>query len=217
MNYSPDQKLLRAERLKKLRKMTHLSRKAFSNKHSISQGTLQNWETARFGGLTEKGAHIMIESLRMENLYCSFEWLMYGVGNSPIIDSEAIKLPIAKPSTHNQTDIIKEELKLFTSQKQQTKHFYVTDDAMTPLYMPGTTLAGKTRLGKDICSVVNKVCIVETSNHTTLLRYIRKGTEHNRFDLISLNNKTRVEQAFILNTELVSATPISWVRTEDNL
>ena len=46
----------RAKRLKRLRKITTLSRKLFSEKYGISPGTLQNWETARFGGLTEKGA-----------------------------------------------------------------------------------------------------------------------------------------------------------------
>ena len=47
--------------------MTHYSREAFAEKYQISQGTLQNWETARFGGLTEKGGALYdqdIESRR---------------------------------------------------------------------------------------------------------------------------------------------------------
>ena len=56
----------RANRLKRLRRMTGMSRKDFSTRYHISQGTLQNWETGRFGGLTEKGARVILRAFRQE-------------------------------------------------------------------------------------------------------------------------------------------------------
>ena len=52
-------KEMRAQRLKRLRKTTGLSRKDFSKKYDISPGTLQNWETAR-------GANMLTENRRMQ-------------------------------------------------------------------------------------------------------------------------------------------------------
>ena len=46
---------LRANRLRKLRGMMGLSRKALYQQYRIPVGTLQNWESARFGGAIRKG------------------------------------------------------------------------------------------------------------------------------------------------------------------
>ena len=46
----------RARRLHILREMTGLSRDKFQQRYGIARGTLQNWESARFGGLTVAGA-----------------------------------------------------------------------------------------------------------------------------------------------------------------
>ena len=56
---SVDKKTLavqRAKRLIMLREMSELSRNTLYKRYNIATGTLQNWENARFGGLSEKGA-----------------------------------------------------------------------------------------------------------------------------------------------------------------
>ena len=74
----------RAKRLRKLRAMAGLTRKAMTEKYQIPPGTLQNWEMPRFGGLSERGAHQVIQALTLEGVYARFEWLMMGVGNAPM-------------------------------------------------------------------------------------------------------------------------------------
>ena len=86
VNLSTSSKEMRAQRLKRLRKTSGLSRKDFSKKYNISPGTLQNWETARFGGLTEKGANLIISALKCEKIFCTFEWLMYQSGSGTKFD-----------------------------------------------------------------------------------------------------------------------------------
>ncbi|MEE3003071.1 MAG: hypothetical protein VX335_01840 [Pseudomonadota bacterium] len=217
MNNSPEQKILRATRLKKLRKMTHYSRKAFSEKYNVSQGTLQNWETARFGGLTEKGANIMIQALSNEGLFCSFEWLMYGLGSSPIISETSIKRHNYNESVSAvpQDQVIEKELDLYVSLTPDATTIKVIDDSMEPYFCSGQILAGRKRTGKKIDNLINKTCIVETSGKK-LLRYIKKGTISNCYNLICLNRDSKVDEPFIYNAVLQSAAPITWVRSPDN-
>lgn len=214
MNNSPEQKILRAARLKKLRKMTHYSRKAFSEKYNVSQGTLQNWETARFGGLTEKGANMMIQALNNEGLFCSFEWLMYGLGSSPILTDNINKNKVDGFKNLPQETIIQEELELFKSLTPDTIHFTVYDNSMEPYFCAGQVLAGRKRTGKNIDSLINKTCIIETAD-ATMLRYIKKGTNQNSYNLLCLNRDCQIDQPFIYNANLISAAPITWIRTPD--
>jgi len=217
MNQSPEQKRLRAARLKKLRKMTHHSRKAFSEKYAISQGTLQNWETARFGGLTEKGAHTMITALGKEGLFCSFEWLMYGVGNSPVLTAHSSK----KPTPPTQTEIkyeeerVKAQLALFCNLNPTTLNRQITDKTMEPYFYVGQLVAGRKRTGKDIEKLLNKPCIIELADNHVVLRYLRKGAKPNSYHMVCLNKDAPIAEPFVYNAQILSAAPITWVRTID--
>ena len=66
----------RATRLKTTREMTGLTRKKFQDRYGIPKGTLQNWESARFNGLTVKGANVIINAFLAEGINCSAEWLL---------------------------------------------------------------------------------------------------------------------------------------------
>ena len=133
----------RAKRLKRLRKMTGLSRKAFSIKYNISQGTLQNWETARFGGLTEKGAKIILKSLREEGIHCNFEWLMYGAGQSPSILGKLYTEfnPLSEPKTKMKKSMIPDELAMFFQLHPDAISICIEDDAMESLRCAFTNTA----------------------------------------------------------------------------
>lgn len=218
MNHSPEQKRLRAARLKKLRKMTHHSRKAFSEKYHISQGTLQNWETARFGGLTEKGAHTMITALGKEGLFCSFEWLMYGVGNSPILTAHHTKKSTSSASqqeNYTEEERVAEQLKLFCDLNPNTLDMRVPDNTMEPYFHAGQVVAGRKRTGKEIEKLLNKPCIIELADNTKVLRYLRKGAKPNSYHMVCLNKDAPVEEPFVYNAQIISAAPITWVRSLD--
>lgn len=82
-----DPKILSLEqgkRLKYLREITHLSRRAFALKHSFSPSTLQNWEEGRYEcGITEKTALTFLRVFKTENIDFSINWLIYGEGEPP--------------------------------------------------------------------------------------------------------------------------------------
>lgn len=84
---STDFKKARGERVRYLREiLLRLNRKEFCLRHPIiSDGTLLNWEYARYGGLSMKGAYALQEIFKKEGiLNCTIEWLLHGIGETPI-------------------------------------------------------------------------------------------------------------------------------------
>ncbi len=73
----------RGKRLKFVRKLAGLSRKQLEKKYGISANTVQSWEVAKKGGLTERGAHRILAVIQKEGINCSIEWLLYGTGAPP--------------------------------------------------------------------------------------------------------------------------------------
>ncbi|MBT4884851.1 MAG: hypothetical protein HON55_01705 [Legionellales bacterium] len=214
MNSTLEQKNLRASRLKKLRKMTNHSRKDFATKYNISPGTLQNWETARFGGLTEKGAKIMLEALDSEKIFASFEWLMYGIGESPLIQNVSYSNTIIHDKNHNQSkeEIITKELNMFLSLNKNSLHSYIEDNSMEPFYKTGALVAGRIRKASDIKSLVNRACIVITDSNEKMVRYLKPGSKDNLYNLIFLNHDTEQQISCLNDVTILEAAPISWIR-----
>ena len=221
-----DNKLLpaiRGQRLKHLRKMTGLSRRAFSEKHGLSPNTLQNWEDGKASGLTEQGARRMILALQEEGIQASTKWLLYGNGTKPFIFSDKIyeadasppaeEIEIAKGSIEELT--IMAELQAFRAFYKDTIDIIVNDDAMVPYFIPGDYVAGRKRYNEDIQSVYNQPCIVETTTGETYLRYLRGGTRAGYYTLLCSNLQTVIDEPVFNNIELISATPIIWHRRKD--
>src|ERR1700761_2930067 len=119
MHINKNSKLIhdRAERVKFLRKeILRLSRPELARRYHLSTGTIQNWEDARHGGLTENGANKIIEILSSINIQCDLQWLMYGLGKKPIgyfdIKGSVIKHN-EKTSSNALANQISDELALF--------------------------------------------------------------------------------------------------------
>jgi DNA-binding transcriptional regulator YiaG len=204
----------RANRLKRLRKMTRKSRKAFSELYGISQGTLQNWETARFGGLTEKGAHIILKALKNEGIHCNFEWLMYGAGTGPNIG--ALLVPNDAPSKRTKTTSIDDDLNVFKQLNENTIHMYVNDDTMTPYYSKGELVAGIIHKAEAIAQCIGHICIVKPIEWPQQIKLVRKSSKENAYHLIALNPLTLDRHANLHDVELEFCAPITWVRKEDS-
>lgn len=76
----------KAARLRFARSLTSLNRQQFCQKHQIIYATLSIWENKKIkhgNSLTPKGAEIIITALRMHNIICSLDWLLYNIGHAP--------------------------------------------------------------------------------------------------------------------------------------
>ena len=216
----------RAKRLKSLRKMTRLSRNIFSSRYGIPSGTLQNWESARFGGLTEKGAKIILSAIKAEGIHCNFEWLMYGIGSNPQLTDKLfenihththINETSNNQETHANTQIaaITQELLVFRKLNPNAVDFVVRDNGMDPLFTPGEYVAGCRRYQENISTAIGQNCIIQAASGEMLLRHLRQGSALDLYTLLCINPLGQVEHPVIYNIKLTYAAPVIWARRLD--
>lgn len=74
----------RAKRVWRLRQLTGLVRDEFARRLGLDAERLENWEKS-YADISEQEAKALSDSLRKEGIYCSGEWILQGLGNSPRI------------------------------------------------------------------------------------------------------------------------------------
>lgn len=211
----------RGKRLKSLRMMAGLSRKALEDKYSVSASTMQSWEDAKAGGLTEKGAKRAIEVFRQEGIRCTVDWLLYGIGLPPQLSDKLFAQQIHLQETVEERIEISEEraivneLLAFRQHNPDAVEFIVPDEGLAPLFRKGDYIAGKRRYGEAIAQVVGMDCIIETKENEVLLRRLKVGSQAGLFTLICLNPDATVSEFALHDREILSAAPVIWLRRKD--
>lgn len=209
----------RGKRLKTARLMAGLTRKGLEKKYGISASTIQSWEAAKAGGLTERGVTRVIPILRQEGIFCSSEWLLYGVGNPPqptnvhTQRTEESNAPILPELPEDK--VIVQELLAFRELNVNVVDLIVTDDGMGPHFQTNDYVGGKRRTGDDISELIGVDCIVETSNNEIFLRHLRPGSRSGVYTLICTNPDTTVPVPTLYDQQLLSAAPVIWHRRHD--
>ena len=229
MNSQQASKEARAKRLKALRKMSLLSGKRFFERYGIPRGTLQNWETARFGGLSEKGARTVLKAFKAEGIFCTFEWLMHGIGPGPRIQNPVLigenpdgvvqseEADQATDFNERQADAISKELLLFREHQTDAVDFVVHDDAMEPCFKEGDYVAGCRRHRDNIQTAIGLDCIVQTVSGDVLLRRLREGNAPDLYTLAAINPDTMVQAPYVYDVKLYFAAPVIWIRRPDRI
>jgi len=212
----------RAERLLCLREMSGLSRDKIQHRYGIARGTLQNWESARFGGLTVKGAKSMLKAYLAEGIVCDLDWLLHGIGQGPIykkkdslvqIQRDGLKNIMATNGwSDNRTTAIAQELLYFRNSHTHAIDMMVQDDAMSPFYNQGDYIAGIKAYQSDVENLVGKHCIVQTVEHGLMIRQLHRGSKLNRFSLQALNLETK-KSTYLPDVEIMFAAEVIWVRS----
>ena len=214
----------RGKRLKSLRMMTGLTRKAMQEKYDLSAGTLQGWEDGRYGGLTRKGAERILSAIIGEGVHCNLDWLLFGTGIGPhMMDTVG-----CNPSddsgkyTNNPNNVpsveiasIMDELLHFRKRNPGVIDMMIGDDGMYPHYQIGDFVAGRRRTNDRIAGLWGLDCIVQTSNGEVLLRRLRKGSSPHTYTLVCTNENTSVLEPVKYDVSLVCAAPVIWLRRKD--
>lgn len=222
LNTRIDHSAAQGIRIKRLRNLTCLSRRAFALKHHISPGTLQNWEDGRYNGLTKSAVKQLLAALRAENILCSATWLVTGDGNEPIFsppqnhsDVHSDSLVVPTHALNDEMRIITEEIKLFNQLNANSHVTILTDDTMEPHYQKGNLVAGKRRYHADIKALINQTCIIQLQTGIVVIRQLEASREENLYNLIATNQSTQVNPANYYNQAIFSAAPIIWIRKKD--
>lgn len=211
----------RGKRLKTARMMAELTRNGLEAKYGVSASTIQSWEAAKAGGLTERGAQRIVPILEQEGIFCSTDWLLYGIGAPPQPKANDVNTtspsaasspyPVAAP----EDKAIIQELLHFRDLHPNAIDYIIRDDGMKPYFAPNDLIAGKRRRGPDISRLVGMDCIIETINNEVLFRRIKPGTRNGLYTLICTNPDTTVSTSTLYDQELISAAPVIWHRRRD--
>lgn len=208
----------RGQRLKSLRMMTGLSRKAFEEQYHISASTIQSWEDAKAGGLTEKGARRVISVFKEEGIRCGVDWLLYGIGTPPQLSNKLFENPGDRPEpieVPTEDRAIVNELLVFRQNNPDAVEYIIIDDGMSPAFAVGDYVAGKRRSSLHLDSVIGKNCIVETRDNEILFRRVKAGSKSGVYTLTCVNPDTSVRDITLYDRELLSAAPVIWHRKKD--
>jgi transcriptional regulator with XRE-family HTH domain len=210
----------RGRRLKSLRKMADLSRKAMTLKYQISASTIQAWEEGKSGGLTTKGAQRIVAALKEEGVFCTLDWLLRGEGQSPYL-TERVYLGVKEPAseflntvTFTQANIIAKELNIFRSLNQDVLDMVINDDGMYPFYQKEDIIAGKRYQDDDIDAFINRDCIIETRSGEILCRRLRPSKKSRHYHLQCIYLDTTVSEPLRYEVEILSVAPVIWHRRQ---
>ena len=214
----------RGKRLRYLRDdLLRLSRSRFGNLFNIPGGTIQTWEDARHGGLSEKGAKKIVQGLQDEGIDCRLEWLLFGFGEQPRSNfpwsamNTSPKLESQSESTNEHSSVkagIIQELQLFRQHYSNAIDTIVPDDAMMPSLFPGDYVAGDRYFDHDIIKTIGLPCIVQLMNGYTLVRIVEKEGKDGGHNLSCINPYPSDQPSILHDVTLFSAAPILWVRRQ---
>lgn len=191
----------RGQRLRALREALRLSRALVAQACQVSASTIQSWETARFGGMTENGAAILARYFNSLDSKISIEWLLFGLGVDPLLTTQKDFVAASawqQPVTLR--DAILKELRLFHSHTVNAMDLIVPDNRLAPFIKKGDFVAGKRLFGEEIKQALGELAIVQLISGETVARKLEQGEKHYCLS------------GFIDEVELFSAAVIVWLR-----
>ena len=220
---NPDSAEERGKRIHYIRTvLLRLSRNKFTNRHPdlLSPSALQNWEDGRHGGLTEKGAKKLIQALEKENVNCSLQWLLYGIGTPPsdLYNNSGLSfLDLPDTATTPQSvstdeEAIAKELRFFKAVYGDTMDAIVRDDGLSPFLTVGDHVAGIRYTGKKIDQAINQLCIIQTYEGLLLTRKLEAGTKPGYYKLVCINHASQFIDLSTTDVKLFSIASIIWFR-----
>ena len=203
----------RASRLKRMRRLTFLSRKEFAKKHAFSPGTLQNWETARFGGLTEKGARLILKAFKQEGIFCSYEWLMLGVGDGPVFAKSSRESVQNSASARSLPGVgVAQELRFFMQVHPGAVSIQLPDDSLEPYMSKGDWLCGVSCNIARRDEILGKLCILELKDGGAVVRYVKEITLDGLVSFVAANPFSSAQFLQEENVLVRRVVPILWWR-----
>lgn len=204
-------KKARGDRVRYLREtLLRLNRKKFCLRHSIiSDGTLLNWEYARYGGLSMKGAYALQEIFKKEGiLNCTIEWLLHGIGETPTLIHNFNPQEFSN-EVFTEEDKINKEINLFYIHHPNAIHTIIEDDLMQPYFKLGDYVAGIRCDLNNLENALHQPCIFQTLNGTFLVRKLYFLDKKGQF-ILKTYKQNKTED--LNSAKILTVAPIIWFR-----
>ena len=200
----------RARRLLLLRGLAGLSRDQIFKRYGIAKATLQNWESARAGGLTKKGSDRVLKAYQREQILCTHDWLMHGVGASPVLIDKSKDM--AAHHDHAVFEGLAEDIAYLRSLYDHVVDLPISDQSMIPDYPQNAHVVGISLYKEQIAASVGKDCIVHAVGYPPMFRRLLPSSDAQRFHLVPLNLSG--DYPIITDVEVLSVAPVLWVRAD---
>lgn len=172
-----------ASRLKKIRLYLGLTRKDFGRILEISEYTVRSWELGA-KKFTETSVKRVVQALNEKtNFACSFDWLMFGLGDSPIshFEQQITFDPIQFDSLHNK---LMKEIAAFKHSNKEANIVIVTNRNFEPLAAVGDYV-GLLPLKLDLIEgYINKLILIITKNNISKFGVLNKINR--RYQILNL-------------------------------
>ncbi len=205
----------RAKRLLALRAMLGLSRDELYKRYAISKATLQNWESARAGGLTKRGAQQVFKAYQAENIDFTLEWLLHGIGPGPSFKSGPV-LNSGSSGVSQQDPVIPsnvlEHILYYRKAHQDVFDMQLVDDAMAFRYPKNAFIGGIKYYHDQISALLGFDCIVQIPNHDLIFRRILPGNSMNRYHLVPINLDPKYQ--IYTDVEVIAAAKVHWMHAQ---
>lgn len=212
-----DMAIQRGARLQRLRRLANLSRHEVCERADFNASTLKGWEIGRHGGLTERGAKLLIDFFALHGVVSTLEWLMSDEGPTPVVNTNFKNTVESFKTSKKKLAIDREEyrvseLSFFLTTHGNSIHLKVADNKMQPHYLVDDLVAGIKREGAAIKKLNNQIVIIETAESEIMLGELQ-CKKNGSFQLVFANKKFKPEE--LNQDDIISAAPVIWHRRLD--
>lgn len=199
----------KGNRLKLCRAMLKKTLKELGTVHQVSIGSLSNWESGS-SPISEKNVHKIISLLAAENLICTKEWLLEGIGETPYLYASTQPNEGKKEDPFNLTGqfLFFKEIEDFKMNHPEMLITVVREDSMLPFLRIGDYVGGPILSKADYVREQGSICIVEIKEGDYLIRqfFIREK-------ILLISKNMSVDNNFLLlDEEPLRIAPITFMR-----
>ena len=202
-----------AKRLKHLRNLARRTRTYIEDNYNLPEITLRTWENES-KRLTKEGAERCIEIYRQEGVIVTVDWLLEGIGMSPVTVGTLHERSEIFDTDINENDeelCMLRDADVFKKTYKNAFVLVVSNNEMRPYYKPGDYVGGRWFKGQSIEKAINKDCIISLKDGTHYFRRLIKSPT-GTYNLTCLNPEEDTAEPVMYNVEIESAAPIIWHR-----
>lgn len=205
-------------RLKYLRAILHLTRAYIEKQYKLPEITLKSWENGTIK-LSKNGVKRCVNVYRSEGLIVDEGWIAEGKGLDPTIRLSvghyfSTPSDATLPIEEDDEVAMMRDANVFRSHYPNAVVLIVSNDEMSPYYVPGDYVGGRMRSVNELDSVVDRDCIIYLKDGAQYFRRVFRDN-FGRYNLACLNPAGTTSEPVLFNAEIESVAPVCWIRKKD--
>ncbi|HSW93317.1 MAG TPA: helix-turn-helix domain-containing protein [Gammaproteobacteria bacterium] len=180
-----------ATRLKKIRLYLGMTRQQFGDMLEISQYTIRSWENGAKKFTADGIQRVIVALKRKVKFSCTFDWMMHGVGFSPISLCEEKKIQShAIVSAESSNQAILDEIVSFKKNNRSASVILVDNNGFYPIANAGDYVGLTPVNTANLESYIDKLVIVTLAGDQTKFGVLKKTQRS--FDIVNFTDSSHI-------------------------